>query len=88
MKKTITFLFICSLSTLMFSLTTTANDYVESGLQGWSTTSIDFGINNRSTYNIQGEKIYFSEELSFVNYLWTNTPKAEVGFKNMFEKLA
>ena len=87
MKKTITLLFICSLSTLMFSLTTTANDYFESGLQGWSTTSIDFGINNRGTYNIQGEKIYFSEELSFVNYLWTNTPTAEAGFKKVFEKV-
>ena len=88
MKKIITLLFICSLSTLMFSLTATANNYHKSGLQRWSVAIINSGENNSATYNIHGEKIYFSEELSFVNYLWMNTPKAEAGFKNVFEKLA
>lgn len=30
---------------------------------------------------------YFSEELSFVNYLWEDTPTAEAGFKKMFQKV-
>ena len=87
MKKIISLLFICSLSTWMFSLTATANDHFESGLQNWSTTNIDFGADKFATYSIKGKKISFSEELSFVNYLWTNTHTAEAGFKKVFEKV-
>ena len=87
MKKIITLLFICSLSTWMFSLTTTANNHFESGIQGWSTSFTDYDVNNNATYNLHGEKIYFSDKLSFLNYLWLDTKTAEAGFKKVFEKV-
>lgn len=87
MKKIITLLFFCSLSTWMFSLTTSANDHFESGIQGWSTNSLDSDENSSATYNLHGEKIYFSDNLSFLNYLWEDTKTAEAGFKKVFEKV-
>ena len=84
MKKIITLLFICGLSTWMFSLTTSANDHFESGIQGWSTNSLDSDENSSATYNLHGEKIYFSDNLSILNYLWEDTKTAEAGFKKVF----
>ncbi|MHB1147468.1 MAG: LamG-like jellyroll fold domain-containing protein [Lutibacter sp.] len=87
MKKIITFLFICGLSTWMFSLTATANNHFEPGIQGWSTNSLDSDENSGDTYNLHGEKIYFSDNLSFLNYLWEDTKTAEAGFKKVFKKV-
>ena len=42
-------------------------------------------VNN--TANIYGENITFSGNVSFVNYLWADTPIAEAGFKEVFQKL-
>jgi hypothetical protein len=43
------------------------------------------GINNSS--NTYGENFSFSNNLSFVNFLWTDTPTAEAGFKEVFQNL-
>ena len=39
------------------------------------------------TSNTKGENFSFSDNLSFVNYLWEDTPTAEEGFKKVFQRV-
>ncbi|MDO9595543.1 MAG: hypothetical protein Q7J19_11170, partial [Lutibacter sp.] len=45
---------------------------------------VAIGNNASSTF---GENITLSNNLSFVNYLWADTPTAEAGFKEVFQNL-
>jgi hypothetical protein len=49
-----------------------------------NTKAIVNNLNN--TPNTYEENLSFSDNLSFVNYLWADTPTAEAGFKKVFEK--
>ena len=40
-----------------------------------------------NTSNIYGENIIFSNNLSFVNYLWADNQTAQAGFKKVFQKV-
>ncbi|MFZ2432208.1 MAG: hypothetical protein WAW57_13775, partial [Lutibacter sp.] len=42
---------------------------------------------DNNTSNSYGENSTFSDNPSFVNYLWADTPTAEAGFKEVFQKL-
>ncbi|PKP37572.1 MAG: hypothetical protein CVT98_05935, partial [Bacteroidetes bacterium HGW-Bacteroidetes-15] len=49
------------------------------------TKTVVNGVNNSS--NTYGGNFSFSNNLSFVNYLWADTPTAEEGFKKVFQNL-
>ncbi|MFZ3275028.1 MAG: hypothetical protein WA143_12275, partial [Lutibacter sp.] len=42
---------------------------------------------DNNTSNSYGENITLSDNLSFVNYLWADTPTAQAGFKKVFQKV-
>ncbi|MDP2069254.1 MAG: HYR domain-containing protein, partial [Lutibacter sp.] len=50
-----------------------------------NTKAVVKAVNN--TANIYGENITFSGNVSFVNYLWADTPTAQSGFKKVFQNL-
>ena len=50
-----------------------------------NTKAVVKNVNNTS--NTYGEKFSFSSNLSFVNYLWADTPTAQAGFKKVFQKV-
>lgn len=60
-----------------------------------ATTNYSFSLLNKKAVvasdnnasNTFGENITLSDNLSFVNFLWADTPNAKAGFKEVFQKV-